>query len=141
MKVPEPFDVHESGALLHGTKADLHMGDLLTPGRRSNYADTHVSNHVYVTRTLDAAVWGAELAIGAGRGHIYMVEPTGALEDDPNVTDRKYPGNPTRSYRTREPVKIVGEITDWVGHSPAQVQRMRDRLADLERRRAVVIDD
>ncbi len=138
---PIPFEVHESGALLHGTKADLSVGDLLVPGLRSNYGSARLANHVYVTRTLDAAVWGAELATGDGRCRIYVVEPQGALEDDPNVTDRKYPGNPTRSYRTREPVRIVGEVTDWAGHSPEQLQAMRDRLADLERRGLAVIYD
>lgn len=139
--VPKPFEVHESGALLHGTKADLAVGDLLVPGHRSNYGGGRRANNVYLTRTLDAAVWGAELAVGEGRGRIYLVEPEGALEDDPNVTDKRFPGNPTRSYRTREPVKIVGEITDWVGHSPEQLQAMRDRLADLQRRGLAVIYD
>ena len=98
-------------------------------------------NHVYVTATLDAAVWGAELGAGGGRGRIYIVEPTGTLEDDPNVTDKKFPGNPTRSYRTREPVKVIGELVDWVGHSPEQVQAMRDSLAELKRQGLAVIDD
>ncbi|WP_193043947.1 NAD(+)--rifampin ADP-ribosyltransferase [Mycolicibacterium baixiangningiae] len=139
--VPKPFEVHESGAYLHGTKADLAVGDLLTPGRPSNFEEGRVSNHVYVTQTLDAAVWGAELAKGHGRGRIYVVEPQGTLEDDPNVTDKKLPGNPTRSYRTREPVTVVGEITDWAGHTPEQLQAMRDGLADLERRGLAVIYD
>jgi rifampin ADP-ribosylating transferase len=138
---PKPFEVHESGALLPGTKADLSVGDLLVPGRPSNYGGGRRANHVYVTQTLDAAVWGAELARGDGAGRIYIVEPQGAVEDDPNVTDKKFPGNPTRSYRTREPVKIVGEITDWVGHSAEQLQAMRDGLADLERRGQAVIYD
>jgi len=98
-------------------------------------------NHIYVTETLDAAVWGAELAAGAGRGRIYIVEATGTLEDDPNVTDKKFPGNPTRSYRTREPVKVIGELVDWVGHTPEQLQAMRDSLADLKRRGLAVIED
>ena len=139
--VTKPFEVHESGALLHGTKADLSVGDLLVPGRQSNYGGGRLANHVYVTRTLDAAVWGAELAVGEGRCRIYIVEPEGTLEDDPNVTDKKYPGNPTRSYRTREPVRIVGEITDWVGHSLEQLQAVRNSLADLERRGLAVIYD
>lgn len=105
---PKPFEVHESGAYLHGTKADLAVGDRLVPGHRSNYDQARVMNHVYVTQTLDAAVWGAELAAGEGRCRIYIVEPEGELEDDPNVTDKKLPGNPTRSYRTRQPVKIIG---------------------------------
>jgi rifampin ADP-ribosylating transferase len=141
MNAPKPFEVHESGAFLHGTKSDLAVGDLLVPGRLSNYGESRLANHVYVTRTLDAAVWGAELAKGKGQGRIYIVEPEGTLEDDPNVTDKKFPGNPTRSYRTRQPVRIVGEITDWVGHSAEQLQAMRDGLADLERRGLAVIDD
>ena len=111
-KGPIPFEVHESGALFHGTKADLAIGELLVPGRESNFAAGRIMNHVYVTATLDAATWGAELAAGEGRGRIYIVEPLGALEDDPNVTDKKFPGNPTRSYRTKEPVTNVGELTD-----------------------------
>ena len=138
---PTPFEVHESGALFHGTKANLSVGDLLVPGRNSNYDVGRTANHVYLTATLDAATWGAELAVGEGRGRIYIVEPTGALEDDPNVTDKKFPGNPTRSYRTTEPVKVVGELADWVGHTPDQVQAMRDGLADLRRRGEAVIYD
>jgi rifampin ADP-ribosylating transferase len=138
---PKPFEVHESGALFHGTKADLAVGDLLIPGRGSNYEEGRTSNHIYVTATLDAATWGAELAAGEGRGHIYIVKPTGTLEDDPNVTDKRFPGNPTRSYRTREPVEVVGELVDWIGHSPAQLQAMRDGLADLKRRGQAVIYD
>lgn len=138
---PTPFEPHESGVLLHGTRADLSVGDLLVPGRRSNYAEGRISNHAYVTRTLDAAGFGAELAIGERRCRIYIVEPEGALEDAPNVTDKKFPGNPTRSYRTRAAVRMVGELTDWVGHSPEQLQAMRDGLADLERRGLAVIYD
>jgi rifampin ADP-ribosylating transferase len=138
---PTPFEIHESGAYLHGTKADLKAGDVLEPGRQSNYGDDRTANHVYLTETLDAAVWGAELAAGEGRGRIYLVEPTGALEEDPNVTDKRFPGNPTRSYRTREPVRIVGELDEWVGHPPEQVQAMRDGLAELERQGLAVIDD
>src|SRR5579864_9238582 len=119
---PTPFEVHESGGLLHGTKADLKIGDLLVPGRRSNYGTGRTANHTYVTETLDAATWGAELAAGDGRGRIYVVEPTGTLEDDPNVTDKKFPGNPTKSYRTRDPVRIVGELVEWVGHSPEKLK-------------------
>lgn len=138
---PTPFEVHESGAYLHGTKADVAVGDLLVPGRFSNYEDGRVMNHVYVTQTLDAAVWGAEMARGEGRGRIYIVEPLGPLEDDPNVTDKKLPGNPTRSYRTREPVRVIGEITDWTGHTDEQLKAMRDGLADLKRRGLDVIYD
>jgi len=138
---PTAFELHESGALLHGTRADLVVGDLLVPGRPSNFGVGRIANHVYVTATLDAATWGAELALGDGRSRIYIVEPLGALEDDPNVTDKRFPGNPTRSYRTREPVRIVGELVDWVGHSPEQLQAMRENLADLERRGLAVIYD
>jgi rifampin ADP-ribosylating transferase len=138
---PTPFEVHESGALLHGTKAELAVGDMLVPGRASNFGEGRIANHVYVTATLDAAAWGAELALGGGPGRIYIVEPLGALEDDPNLTDKKFPGNPTRSYRTREPVRVVGELVDWVGHTPEQVQAMRDGLAELERRGLAVVYD
>jgi rifampin ADP-ribosylating transferase len=138
---PKPFEVHESGSLFHGTKADLAVGDLLVPGHGSNFEEGRTANHVYVTATLDAATWGAELAAGEGRGRIYIVEPTGTLEDDPNVTDKKFPGNPTRSYRTRAPVKVVGELVDWIGHPPDQLQAMRDGLADMKRRGLAVIYD
>ena len=96
---------------------------------------------MYVTATLDAATWGAELAVGDGRGRIYVVEPLGTLEDDPNVTDKKFPGNPTRSYRTRDPVRIVGELLNWVGHSPEKLKARRERLAELKRTGAGTIDD
>jgi rifampin ADP-ribosylating transferase len=139
--LPIPFEPHESGALLHGTKAELTPGDLLVPGHPSNFGTDRVLRHVYVTATLDAAVWGAELAVGDGPRHIYIVEPTGALEDDPNVTDKQFPGNPTRSYRTTEPVRVVGELTDWTGHPPAQVQAMRDSLAELQRQGKAIIYD
>ncbi|WP_150308356.1 NAD(+)--rifampin ADP-ribosyltransferase [Planctomonas psychrotolerans] len=138
---PTPFEVHESGALFHGTKADLFPDDLVVPGRSSNFGDGRAANHVYVTATVDAATWGAELAVGEGRGRIYIVEPTGALEDDPNLTDKKFPGNPTRSYRTREPVRVIGELTDWVGHSPEKLRAMREHLAAPELQDPDAIDD
>lgn len=138
---PKAFETHQSGALLHGTKADLAPGDLLLPGMPSNYEAGRISNHVYVTRTLDAAAWGAELAPGDGPCRIYIVEPDGELEDDPNVTDKKLPGNPTQSYRTREPVRVVGELTDWVGHSPERLDMMRATLTDLRRRGVAIIYD
>jgi rifampin ADP-ribosylating transferase len=138
---PTPFEVDESGRLFHGTKADLRVGDLLEPGRSSNYEEGRTANHVYLTATLDAATWGAELAVGEGRGRIYIVEPTGAIEDDPNVTDRKFPGNPTRSYRTRDPVRIVGELLDWVGHSPEKLDAMRERVEEVKRTGTAQIDD
>jgi rifampin ADP-ribosylating transferase len=138
---PVPFEIHASGSMLHGTKAQLEVGDLLVPGRPSNFEEGRIMNHVYLTQTLDAAAWGAELAPGDGRPRIYVVEPLGEIEDDPNVTDKKMPGNPTRSFRSREPIRIVGELDDWVGHSPEQVQAMRDGLAELRRRGAATIDD
>jgi rifampin ADP-ribosylating transferase len=113
----------------------------LVAGRESNFEPGRIMNYIYVTATLDAATWGAEMAVGEGRGRIYIVEPTGELEDDPNVTDKKFPGNPTQSFRSREPVKIVGELEDWVGHTPEQLQAMRDGLATLQREgRAVIYD-
>src|SRR5213596_3736904 len=138
---PVPFEVYEPGVYLHGTKADVAVGELLVAGRESNFEAGRLMNYVYFTATLDAAVWGAELAAGEGRGRIYVVEPTGILEDDPNVTNKKFLGNPTRSYRTREPVKVIGELVDWVGHSAEQLQAMRDSLADLKRQGLAVIDD
>jgi rifampin ADP-ribosylating transferase len=138
---PVPFEVYEPGVYLHGTKADLAVGDVLAPGRQSNFEDGRVMNHVYFTATLDAAVWGAELAAGEGRGRIYIVEPRGDFEDDPNVTDKRYPGNPTHSFRSREPLRVVGELVDWVGHSPEKLQAMRDGLDALKRRGAAQIED
>ena len=140
-RTPVPFEVHESGAMLHGTRAQLEVGDLLVPGRVSNYEAGRIMNHVYMTQTLDAAAWGAELAPGGDRPRIYVVEPLGEIEDDPNVTDKKLPGNPTRSFRSREPIRILGELDDWVGHSAEQIQGMRDGLAELRRRGADVIHD
>lgn len=110
-------------------------------GRRSNYGGGRTANHVYLTATLDAATWGAELAVGEGPGRIYIVEPTGAVEDDPNVTDKKFPGNPTRSYRTRQPVRVVGELLNSVGHSPEQLRAMREHLDDLKRQGLEYIED
>jgi len=138
---PVPFEAHASGAYLHGTKAELAAGDILVPGYASNFEAGRVSNHIYITKTIDAATWGAELAHGKGRGRIYAVEPEGELEDDPNVTDKRFQGNPTLSYRTKEPVRVVGEIVDWVGHSPEQVQAMRDGLAELAANGEAVIYD
>lgn len=131
---PVPFEVFREGVYVHGTKADLAVGDLLVPGRESNFEEGRVMNYVYFTATLDAATWGAELAAGEGRGRIYVVEPTGEFEDDPNVTDKRFPGNPTRSFRTREPLRVVGEIVDWVGHSPEKLEAMRVGLETLRQR-------
>ena len=124
-----------------GTKADLKAGDLIGPGFASNFGKRKKAAYVYLTATLDAATWGAELASGEGRGRIYIVEPTGPFEDDPNLTDKKFPGNPTKSYRTRDPLRIIGEVTDWKGHSPEQLKAMKDRLAHLERLGVEAIED
>jgi rifampin ADP-ribosylating transferase len=124
----------------HGTKADLRLGDLVTPGYRSNYGRRTKASWVYLTATLEAATWGAELAVGEGRGRIYVVEPIGAIVDDPNLTDRKFPGNPTKSYRTAQPLRVTGEIPDWQGHSPEQLQTMKDSLERLKRLGVEAID-
>lgn len=142
---PVPFEewTDSDGAPghLHGTKADLKPGDLITPGRPSNYGERRDAAFVYLTGTLDAATWGAELAVGDGKGRIYIVEPTGPIEDDPNLTDKRFPGNPTRSYRTRDPLRVIGEITDWRGHAPEQVQAMKEGLARLAAQGVEAIED
>lgn len=124
--------IFSPGSFFHGTKADLKTGDFLTKGFVSNYAD-RTAKYVYFAGTMDAAVWGAELAAGDGRQRIYVVEPTGDFEDDPNVTDKKFPGNPTKSYRTQEPLRIVGEVVGWSGHDPETLQGMKDHLEELNR--------
>ena len=125
----------------HGTKADLREGDLIEPGYSSNYGTRKKASYVYLTATLDAATWGAELAVGEGRGRIYMVEPTGPIEDDPNLTDKKFPGNPTKSYRAKHPLRVLGELTDWQGHAPEQLQAMKDHLARLKEQGIEAIED
>jgi len=140
-RVPVPFELYEEGVYLHGTKADLAVGDLLVSGRESNFEAGRVMNYIYFTSTLDAAVWGAELAGGDGPGRVYLVEPTGAFEDDPNLTDKKFPGNPTLSFRTREPLRVVGELVDWVGHSPERLQTMRAAVQESQRNGTARIDD
>ena len=141
MTGPIEFEVYIAGTYLHGTKADLQPGDLLVPGYTSNFQADRTMNHVYITETLAAAAWGAQLAQGNRTERIYIVEPTGAIEDDPNVTDTKFPGNPTRSYRTRQAVRIIEELHGWTAHSPERVQEMREGLARLRRTgEAVIID-
>jgi len=125
---PVPFELYEPGVYLHGTKVDLAVGEMLVSGRESNFEQSRVMNYVYFTATLDAATWGAELASGEGRGRIYVVEPMGEFEDDPNLTNKKFPGNPTQSFRSREPLRVVGELVDWVGHSPKKLQAMREAV-------------
>jgi rifampin ADP-ribosylating transferase len=138
---PIPFEVYEEGVYLHGTKADLAVGDLLVPGRESNFEEGRLMNYVYFTATLDAATWGAELAVGEGGGRIYVVEPTGPFEDDPNLTDKKFPGNPTQSFRSREPLRVIGELHDWVPHSPEKLAAMRGGLETLRRKGPAPIED
>lgn len=125
----------------HGTRAELKPGDLIEAGYNSNFGSRKTANHVYLTATVDAAVWGAELAVGEGRSRIYIVEPTGPIEDDPNLTDKRFPGNPTKSYRSRDPLRVIGEFTDWEGHSPEELQAMKDHLEQLKRLGIEAIDD
>ncbi len=125
----------------HGTKADLKQGDLIEPGFHSNYGQRNKAKYIYLTATLDAAIWGAELAVGEGRERIYIVEPTGSIEDDPNLTDKKFPGNPTKSYRSLHAFKVVGEITDWQGHSAEQLKTMKDHLEKLKQQGIEAIED
>ncbi len=122
--------ISDRGPFYHGTKADLKVGDLLTPGSRSNYQPDLIMNHIYFTALVNGAGLAAALAKGNGRERVYRVEPTGSFENDPNVTDKKFPGNPTRSYRTQAPLKIVGEVTDWVRQTPEDIQKWREKLAN-----------
>jgi hypothetical protein len=126
--LPIPF----AQTYFHGTKADLKLGDMIEAGYNSNFGDRKNAKYIFLTATLDAAIWGAELALGDGPGRIYLVEPTGTIEDDPDLTDKKFPGNPTKSYRSTFPFKVVGEVTKWQGHSDEQVQAMKDVLAKLK---------
>jgi len=116
----------------HGTKADLKVGDQIGVGYQSNYGQRKNAKYIFLTSTLDAAIWGAELAFGNGRERIYLVEPTGKIEDDPDLTDKKFPGNPTQSFRSTEPLKVVGEVTVWQGHPADQVRTMKDHLEKLK---------
>ena len=131
----------DSPRYYYGTKVDLKPGDLIAPGYQSNYGSRRQAAFVYLTETLDAATWGAELAVGEGRGRIYVVEPTGPFEDDPNLTNKRFPGNPTKSYRTRDPLRVIGEITEWTGHSPEQLKTMRDHLDRLKEQGIEAIEE
>jgi Rifampin ADP-ribosyl transferase len=124
------YAVDATGPFYHGTRADLKAGDLLAPGFNSNYQEQKLS-WIYFSGTLDAAIWGCELAAGDARERIYIVEPTGAFVDDPNLTDKKFPGNPTQSYRSRAPLRIIGEVGQWEGHSSERLKEMKDFLARL----------
>jgi rifampin ADP-ribosylating transferase len=120
----------DKGPFYHGTKADLKVGDLLTAGNRSNYQHEIIMNHIYFTALVNGAGLAAALAKGNGRERVFIVEPTGSFENDPNVTDKKFPGNPTRSYRTQAPLKIVGEVTDWVKLTPEELRKWQEKLAN-----------
>jgi len=135
------IDNPNSQELYHGTKADLNPGDLIGPGYSSNYGKRKKAAYVYLSATLNAATWGAELAVGNGPGRIYIVEPTGPIEDDPNLTDKKFPGNPTKSYRSRDPLRITGEVKDWQGHSPEELKAMNDQLERLRQQGIEAIED
>lgn len=136
---------HIEGPFFHGTKAAVDIGDRIVPGSPSNYHEGRVSNHVYFAALLEPAIWAAELATGlAGsedRGRIYVVEPTGPFEDDPNVTNKRFPGNVTRSYRTRHPMRVVDEVETWEGHAPEVLQGMLDNIARLRQQGLDVIED
>jgi len=140
----EHFD-HVEGPFFHGTKAALGVGEELVPGHGSNFQEGRVSNNIYFTALVDTAAWGAELATalaGNGeRGHIYVVEPLGPFEDDPNVTNKRFPGNVTESYRTRHPLRVVGEVDSWEGHGPEVLKGMLDHLALLREQGLDVIED
>jgi hypothetical protein len=116
----------------HGTKADLKIGDLVKPGFNSNYGQKKNAKYIFLSATLDAAIWGAELANGEERQRIYLVEAMGAIEDDPDLTDKKFPGNPTKSYRSTDPFKVVGEVTIWHGHAVELVRGMKEHLEKLK---------
>jgi hypothetical protein len=145
--VPVTFDScgRVDGPFFHGTRAVFEIGDELVAGHPSNYHEGRVSNHVYFAGLLEPAIWGAELATAltgsVGRGRIYVVEPTGPFEDDPNVTNKRFPGNVTRSYRTRHPMIVVDEVPDWEGHSPDALQSMLDHIARLRAQGFDVIED
>ena len=145
--VPATFEScdHVDGPFFHGTKTSFDVGDLVVAGHLSNYHDGRISNHVYFAALLEPAVWAAELATAfAGsneRGHVYVVEPTGPFEDDPNVTNKKFPGNVTRSFRTRHPMLVIDEVHAWEAHAPDVLQGMLDNLARLRAQGLDVIED
>lgn len=135
--IPRPF----CQTYFHGTKADLKIGDLIQTGVRSNFGQGNAAKYIYLTATLDAAIWGSELALGDQRERIYLVEPTGLIEDDPNLTDKKFPGNPTKSYRSKHPFRVVGEITIWQSHPAEQVRKMKAMVATAKEKGIEAIED
>lgn len=126
-------DSNSAPIYYHGTKADLAVGDLIEAGFSANFGSRRKAKFVYLSALLEPAVWGAELAVGDGPGRIYIVEPVGDIEDDPNLTDKRFPGNPTRSYRSRQPFRVVAEVLGWVGHPVEQLREMRENLEELKR--------
>jgi rifampin ADP-ribosylating transferase len=145
--VPVTYDscAHVVGPFFHGTKASLDVGDELTPGHDSHFRPDRALKHIYFSAVLETAVWGAELAAALtgedDRGRVYVVEPMGPFEDDPNVTNKRFPGNPTQSYRSRDPLRVVGEVDDWPGHEPDVLNRMLESLAALRAQGLDVIED
>jgi len=137
----EPVDDLLSQTFYHGTKADLKAGDLIAIGFHSNYGKRNKAKYIYLSATLEAAIWGAELAQGEGRERIYIVEPTGPIEDDPNLTNKRYPGNPTKSYRSLYPFKVIGEVAQWQGHSPEQLSMMKEHLEKLKQQGIEAVED
>ncbi|MBT2582845.1 NAD(+)--rifampin ADP-ribosyltransferase [Planococcus sp. ISL-109] len=136
----DPKDVLDPGPFFHGTKAKLHIGDHLQAQNPSNFQNKQ-SNYIYFTASLDAAKWGAELAVSNSPERIYIVEPIGEFENDPNLTDKRFPGNPTRSYRSKSPLKIIAELGSWERHSEEQINHMHDSIKKLrEQGKAVIID-
>ncbi|HBV81584.1 MAG TPA: NAD(+)--rifampin ADP-ribosyltransferase [Lachnospiraceae bacterium] len=133
--------IFSQGSFFHGTKADLKVGDFIITGKKKNYNDDRESKYVYFAGTLEAAIWGAELAEGDGKERIYVVEPTGDYENDPNLTDKKFPGNPTKSYRSKQPLKIVAEVIKWEGHSPEILNNMIENLRKLSEDGIKAIDE
>ena len=131
-KLDEPSPTPFCQTFFHGTKADLKLGDLIETGFNSNFGQNKKADYIFLTATLDAAIWGAELALGDGRERIYLVEPTGPIENDPDLSDRKFPGNPTMSYRSKNAFKVVGEVLIWQGHSAEKVKAMKDGLIKLK---------
>jgi hypothetical protein len=125
-------EIIDEGPFYHGTRANLQTGDMLTAGFRSNYRPEVIMNHIYFTALVDGAGLAAELSKGEGSPRVYEVEPTGDFENDPNVTDKKFPGNPTRSYRSKDPIKILGEVTDWKRLSPEELEGWQKRLANIK---------
>lgn len=131
-QTPEPGATPFVQTYFHGTRADLKIGDLIEVGFKSNFGRNKNARYIFLTATLDAAIWGAELAFGDGRERIYLVEPTGEIEDDPDLTNQRFPGNPTKSYRSTHPFMVVGEVTVWLGHPAEQVQMMKYHLEQLK---------